>query len=72
MRGLLLHLFRRGVTGRASAADLRTLDYLVDAGVNRRVFGQPLSSVLSYYLHEYVEYVIPRERWPTKWREVRE
>jgi hypothetical protein len=52
--GLLRHLFVRAVTGRATAADERVLDFLVNPLVNRRVFGQPLVGTIGYYYREYL------------------
>lgn len=69
MSELLAHLFRRGVSGSASDADQRILAYLADpAVVNRKVFGQPLALTLPYYEREYLQILLPRDRWPTSWR----
>jgi hypothetical protein len=40
--------------GTASPAEARALDFLADADVNRRVFGQPLTGTVPYYLSDYL------------------
>lgn len=62
---LLTHLLARGVTGRASSADLRTLAFLADSNVNRRVFGLPLPDTFGYYWREYLCLLTASERWAT-------
>lgn len=49
MSDLLPLLLKRGIAGSVCDRDLRLLAWFADHDVNRKVFGQPLSEVLSYY-----------------------
>jgi hypothetical protein len=63
---LLENLMAHGTTGTASVAELRALEFLADADANRRVFGQPLSATVGYYLAEYLCLAQASERFAEK------
>jgi hypothetical protein len=50
MKELMPFLLARGVVGSTNGDESRLLAWLADRDVNRKVFGQPLSGVLDYYL----------------------
>ncbi len=63
MDSLLAHLFKRGISGSDSSAEHRVLQFLADPQVNRRLFGQPISATLGYYLEDYLCIVGASERY---------
>lgn len=65
MADLLGHLLARGMSGTASASELKVIEYLAEPNVNRRVFGQPLSGVLGYTLREYLCIVRASDKFAT-------
>ena len=66
MESLLRHLMARGISGTASAAEQRVLEFLADPDVNRRVFGQPLAGTVGFYLEDYLCLTLASERFARK------